>query len=387
MNEAPAMPRQELPDGIYFDMHEDEYHAIPRLSSSGIQAMMVSPATFWAKSWLNPDKPEDDDTPARIIGRAYHTARLQPELFHQLYAPMIDKDDLDQDCLMTDTAIKAALKDMGLAQTKEGEGVTDRAFRLRDAGYTGQILHVEQAMWDHDNQGKTGLAPKVWREIQRDVAALRSNPEVSQFLTGGQAEVTVLWTDPERGVKMKCRFDYLRPGSFTDFKTFDNTQGRHLEQAILGAFRFNRYYIQGAVYWQAFEAIRESDLPVMRSFHEGQTDLIDMIRDGQAFGRCFYVFQEKNGIPNVLAREYMIRNAHVSLRAAATDDDQLAASVQRFGDFTKLYEKAAREIDYCQRTFLSMQEIYGPGQPWQPVNALGRIEDESFPLNFLDGDF
>jgi hypothetical protein len=389
MTEAPEMPKviADLPDGIYFDMAEEEYHAIPRLSSSGIQSIMVSPATFWAGSWLNPEKEEKEETAARTIGRAYHVARLQPELFFQLYAPELDKADLEDDCLMTDAAIKAALKDAGLPQTKEGEGVLARAYRLRDAGYPGQIWHCELAAWEHDNQGKTGIAPKVWREIMRDMKALQSNPEVSQFLTGGQAEVSVLWTDPTRGVKMKCRFDYLRPGAFTDLKTFDNSQGRHLEQAILGAFRFNRYYIQGAVYWQAFEQIRAGELQVMRSFDEGQTDLIETINRGQTFGRCFYVFQEKNGIPNVLAREYMIRDAHASLRAAAGDDDQLAESANRFGHFSKLYEKAAREIDYAMRAFLAMQEIYEPGQPWQPVNALGRIEDECFPMNFLDGDF
>lgn len=386
MNEAPAFPQQNLPDGIYFDMHESEYHAIPRMSSSGIQQMMVSPATFWANSWLNPDREEKEEKAFQAIGRAYHMARLQPEIFHENYCSELDKDDLDPDCLMTDAAIKAALKDCGLPQTKEGENVLARAARLADAGYPGQIWHLELASWEMENEGKTGLPPKVWREIHRDMATIRKSPEVLEVLTGGQAEVSVLWTHPS-GVKMKCRFDYLRPDSFTDLKTFDNSQGRHLEQAILAAFRFNRYYVQGGVYWQAFEAIRAGDVPIARHFHPDQIELIDKIRAGKSYGRCFYVFQEKGGIPNVLVREYMIRTAHASLRLAATDDEQLAASVQNYGNFSRLYEKAAREIDYAIRTAISMQEIYGPSEPWMPVYASGRIEDESFPENFLDGDF
>jgi hypothetical protein len=348
--------------------------------------MMISPATFWADSWMNPDREEKEEKAHQAIGRAYHMARLQPEIFHDHYAAELDKDDLDPDCLMTDTAIKAALKDCGLPQSKEGEGVLARAYRLRDAGWVGQIWHVELDAWEKETEGKTAVPAKVWREIHRDMATIRKSPEVLEALTGGQAEVTVLWTHPS-GVKMKCRFDYLKPDSFTDLKTFDNSQGRHLEQAILGAFRFNRYYIQGAVYWQAFEAIRAGEVPIVRFFNQDQVDLIDKIRAGKSYGRCFYVFQEKGGIPNVLVREYMIRTAHASLRMAATDDDQLAQSVQHYGNFSRLYEKAAREIDYAIRTAISMQEIYEPGQPWMPVYASGRIEDESFPDNFLDGDF
>ena len=49
-----------LEDGIYFDLDEDQYHAEERLSASGICNMLVSPPTFWANSWLNPDKDELD---------------------------------------------------------------------------------------------------------------------------------------------------------------------------------------------------------------------------------------------------------------------------------------------------------------------------------------
>lgn len=386
MSDLPAVIK-DLPDGIYFEMSEDEYHAIPRLSSSGIQNMMVSPATFWAKSWLNPDKEEDDDTEARKIGRAYHCARLEPARFHQEYAPELDKEDLDEDCLMTHVAIKLALRDLGLAQYKEGEKVEGAAFRLRDAGYTGQIYHVENWAWMEDNKGKTLLSPKVYHEIKRDMALIWSTPEVQNVLIGGAAEVVILWTDQERGVKMKARIDYLRPVGVTDFKTFDNSQGRHLIQAILGAFRFNRYYIQGAVYWEAFEAIRAQDLQVLRHFDEAELELVAMIKRNPDPGRVFYVFQEKRGIPNVLVREYMIRTVHASLKAAATDPDQLASSAARFGNFSRLFDKAAREIDFARRTFNAMQEIYTPGQPWQPLDVLGVIQDEDFHDNFLDGDF
>src|SRR5690606_73558 len=80
-------------DGIYFDLPADVYHAVPRLSSSGVQKLCVSPATFWRGSWLDPDRPDPDEdaTKAQILGRAYHTARLEPHLFEQLYVRELDK--------------------------------------------------------------------------------------------------------------------------------------------------------------------------------------------------------------------------------------------------------------------------------------------------------
>jgi D-alanyl-D-alanine dipeptidase len=381
-------PVTDLIDGVYFEMHEDEYHAIPRLSASGIANMLVSPATFWAKSWLNPDREDDDDdTPARVTGRAYHCARLEPDRFFDTYAPDLDKADLEEDCLMTDTAIKAALKDLGLTQALQGEGVLERAARLRDAGYPGQILHLEQAAADHDRGDRTALPRKVWREIRRDMAAIKRSPEVLDHLTGGAAEVSILWTDPANGVKMKARFDYLKPASFTDFKTFDNSTGRHLEQALVSAFRFNRYYIQAATYWQAFEAIRAGAIDVVRHFSPDHVNLIRAIRQGDEPGRCFYVFQEKNGIPNILVREFGIRTGHASLRMAAADDAQFAESVKRFGNFSQIYRKAEAEIAWAQRTFTNMQEIYPAGSPWFPINATGRIDDESFPMSFLESEW
>ena len=102
-NQAALVTEGDLPDGIYFNLDERVYHALPRLSASGINNLLVSPATFWNESWLNPDK-KDEDTPARILGRAYHTARLEPHKFDTQFVCELDKEDyadgLTTDCLL-----------------------------------------------------------------------------------------------------------------------------------------------------------------------------------------------------------------------------------------------------------------------------------------------
>lgn len=72
---TPLMPRP----GIYFDMPDDVYHAIPALSNSGIKKLGASPMIFWAYTkWLNErQRAYERENPADekehlIFGRAYH---------------------------------------------------------------------------------------------------------------------------------------------------------------------------------------------------------------------------------------------------------------------------------------------------------------------------
>lgn len=381
----------EKPDGIYFDLPEAEYHALPRLSSSGIQKMLVSPATFWADSWMNPDKEEEtDDEPVfRRVGRAYHCARFEPEDLDKRFVRELVKDDMPEHALTTDTEIKAALKELGEAQTKAGESVLDRAKRLAaiENAPAVPIWHVELEAWQETVNGREVIPPKYWREIERDVSRIHKNPEIAEHLTDGQAEVSILWTDETTGVQMKARLDYLKRKSYTDFKTFDNSRGVHLEQAITNAFRYNRYYVQAAVYWQAVELIRRKFVTIQGKATGAQKSLVNEITQNPVPMAAWYVFQEKRGIPNLLAREFMVFNLHPATAYAAPDEEAKEEALQKYGTHTLIYRKAQAEITWAQKTLKTMLEIYGPDQPWYPTNALGRIEDDNFNLNWLESDF
>ena len=83
-------------DGIYFNLPEAEYHALRRLSASGIKNILISLPTFWAKSWMNPEVADSDDkdTNAQILGRAYHAAIFEPETLADRYAGEPDLNEL-----------------------------------------------------------------------------------------------------------------------------------------------------------------------------------------------------------------------------------------------------------------------------------------------------
>lgn len=382
----------DLPDGIHFDLDEATYHGLPRLSASGICKMLISPATFWAQSWLNPDRPEGAESAWRDIGRAYHCARFDPEKLAERFVRDLVKEDMPEGALLTDAEIKDALKELGEAQTKQGETVLMRAARLRLAQRAAgvdqsPVWHLERDIFEEENKDRVAITPKAWAEIEVDAKRLRQNPEIAEHLSGGIGEVSVLWTDEASGVKMKARIDYLKPASFSDFKTYDNTRGIQFDQIVPNAFRFNRYYVQAVLYWQAAELIRAGSVAIEGEATEAQRQLVEAIRANPRPMRVWYVFQEKNGIPNLFAREFCIFIPHLSLEANASDDETAQRMADLYSDPTVIGRKGALHIQWAQRTFNQMREIYEDGTPWFPINAISRIEDSDFNANWLDGDW
>ena len=71
---------------IIEDMPIGEYHALPRLSNSGIGSLFKSPAHFKARKWGEPSK-------AMRIGSAVHTLVLEPHLAASMLpvAPEVNK--------------------------------------------------------------------------------------------------------------------------------------------------------------------------------------------------------------------------------------------------------------------------------------------------------
>lgn len=381
-----------MENGIYFDLPEQDYHKLERLSASGICNMLVSPANFWAESWLNPDRKDDDDTdtPARRLGRAYHTARFEPELLNQKFVCELDPSEMEG-ALTNGTAVGAALAELGETKKKSGETTLDQAKRLASLGYTGKILAIEQELWEEDRGDRTPIAPEYWKQLRRDMELIRSQPDIAKHMTGGFAEVSVLWTDERTGIDMKCRFDYLKPDSFTDLKTFDNPMRKNLEQCLANAFQYNRYYVQAFLYWHVTELIRAKkvDKPADVVWTTQQCDLIDAIQARKSSLPIWYVFQQKGGVPNLLARDIHI------MRPVHSSHDHNDAGISRetseeVGEKTRrlssLGMKAEAEVLHAMNTFNWYSESYERGQPWTPINPTGVINDDSFSPYWLGLD-
>lgn len=380
-----------MQDGVYPAMPPDQYHALERFSASGIMAMLVSPATYWKGSFMDPDRDdEDDDTPARILGRAYHTARLEPHLFDDLFACELDPEDFP-DALTTATQIGDALAELGQTKKKQGEKVIEQAQRLVGAGYKGKIWHLMQARWEAQKGNREGIAPKYFKQIHADMDAIKNTPAVARRLSNGFAEVTVLWTDEETGVKMKARIDYLTQDGITDFKTFENKSRKQLDQCLADDFRYNRYYIQAMLYWRAAEMIRTGALTVMGDAESSHNysfgEFVEGLQSRKTPLDCHYVWQEKKGVPNLLVRQiHLLTKPHASAMhnaggASEEAQEKVAAATQKL---SLLGYRAQVEIKNAIRNFDFYSETYERGQPWRPVTPEGDIDDDSFSSYWLD---
>ena len=101
-----AMP--DLEDGVYFNLPEQEYHSLKRMSASGIKKISTSVLDFWSTSWLNVNREEYfEDREAFKIGKAYHSMILEGlDVFNRNYTVCFDEKDYRK-ALKTNEDIKA----------------------------------------------------------------------------------------------------------------------------------------------------------------------------------------------------------------------------------------------------------------------------------------
>lgn len=376
-------------DGIYFNLPAEIYHAVEALGSGSVCDLIVSAGTFWRGSWLDPDRPELDEeaTKAQILGKAYHTARLEPQLFNEQFVRELSKADFPAKGLLTsDVAVKAALKDMGEQQTVTGESIEERCQRLLDAGYQGTLWPLEKARWQAKVAGRTPIPAKFWDDIERDMERLRSIDDIREKLEGGAPEVSVFWTD-KFGVRCKARFDYLRADLWDDFKTFVNSNGKVLAQAIADAVRYNRIYIQCIHYREAAEEIRNGRVQIVGDASDEERAIIAAIQIRPIELACWLIFQEKNGVPNLLARQFKFKSVSLNDRAQLVHPDpaEQAMMLDRAARPNGLFKLGEAEILHAKRQFVLYSQVYPPGQPWAPIDPIGTIDDDDFNSYWLEG--
>ncbi|WP_440708793.1 PD-(D/E)XK nuclease-like domain-containing protein [Herbiconiux sp. YIM B11900] len=163
-------------DGVVHDLPEAEYHVGPELSSTGAKLLLRSPATFhYHQSHPRKAKPEFD------LGTAVHSKVLGVGA----QIEVIPTEYLAVNGATSTTAAKAFIAD------------------ARSAG----LIPVKQDIADNVNA------------MAEAVVAHKTARRLVEF---GRAEVSVFATDPETGVRMRARFDYLADTA-VDLKSIGTT--------------------------------------------------------------------------------------------------------------------------------------------------------------------
>lgn len=349
---APA----DLSDGIYFGLPEDDYHALPRLSASGIKNLLVSPMDFWARSWLNPNaKSEDDEPEWATKGRAYHCRICEGrDAFRERYVVELDPFDF-AGLLRTADDLKSKCREMELKVSGTKDELIER---LLAAGCQSPIWDVLVDEHKQENAGKTFI-PKDWLyDIELAAACIEKHPTLSKCFTGGYAEVAVLWhAEVERNdgsgelfkVPMKMKADYLKAAAIVDLKSFANKMMKPLDRAVYYDMASHRYHIQTSVYYAGMDAAKSLPVNVVSGPAPSQAWIDAMRKHDKTF---LFVYQQKGVAP--VASGYVMQS---NLGLISVGQAQVREAQQTFHD--------------CLNHFGS--------SPWIMDRALQQVGDNDIP--------
>lgn len=176
-----------------------DYCAIPAINWSRLRHLHDSPLHYrWHSDHPTPD------TPAMARGRLVHCAALEPD----------------------ELPLRYAVWDSGRKQGKAWAEFCS----VNESREVVSVAEYETACQIRD--------------------AVRSHPIAGPLLTGGMAEQTLTWTDPETHLSCKCRLDYISDKAVVDLKTTGSVEAREFGKTV----ERYCYHGQAAFYMSGVEA-------------------------------------------------------------------------------------------------------------------------------------
>lgn len=195
---------------MYKGLTFSEYRALPGEHATRLKRMMVSPLHYWHAR--NHERPDTDDF---RIGRATHTAVLEPDRF------------------ALDCTVYTASKSKGEGARKAWE----------------EFQRV--------NTGRTILDAGEYKQALAMRDAVHGNALAHELLTGGDAEVSATWQHFSTEMPCKARLDYLGPRGIVDVKTTSRIDPNAFSRdaAVFG------YHVQFAFYHYGLEMVTGEKVP------------------------------------------------------------------------------------------------------------------------------
>lgn len=352
----------EFKPGIFFDMPEETYRAIPALSSSGIRDLLISPLDYWTNSPLNPAY-VDEKTDAMILGTAFHRRLLEPEKFERIYAAWPRREDYP-DAVDGGDDLKALCGELGL---KKSGKIMDMCERILGANPDAELWPIIKAEMMTRLKGMTLLKASDLSDIERASHIITAHSSAAKALTGGQAEVSIFWVDEETGVPLKIRVDYLKVKALLDVKSFSNPLGKPIPSALASAVANGRYDVQAVMYNLGVEIakamLRKQGASVLHGADKIDHEWI------LAFAACqrhtfAFLFVQTGPVTNVRLREF--RETELYGGQGMTQNAYWGSGLMGF-------RKGVHRYVECMKEF-------GTGKPWIDDEPMRAFRDEEMPM-------
>ena len=338
-----------IPFGVHFGLHEDEYHADPALSQSGIKNLLVSPLTYWVNSNMNPNR-EMTESPALVIGTAIHKRIIEGIFaFHDEYAVAPSKEEYP-DAINGADALRETCRTMGL---KVSGTIAEMCERILNADPNAILWPEIMTRFKEDSDRKIILKPEDGKMINRMVFMVESHQEAKYAFRGGIPEVSIFWPCQTTGVRLKARIDYLKPLGGMDLKTFSNSKNLPVDRAVVAAVSTYGLHIQAVFYLRAIKTARDMiKRGMMFGAKPNMEGLLGAISDNPKTS-FFFVFVETGDANNVIVREF-------------PDSKSL------------LYATGKSVIDRSIAQYQSLSEQFGEA-PWITQHETRVLDDAEFP--------
>lgn len=208
MTEPSTIPPQSARPCWAAGITDESYHGDRETVSSSTLKTLSSKSPAHARADLDTPRPE---TPALLLGRAVHSAVLEPDSYSTRYAvaPVCDR------------------------RTKAGK--------------------EQWARFVADHPGASIITAADAETVDGIRAAIEAHPVARHAVRDGQAELSGYFTDPETGVPCRIRPDYLRAadGIMVDLKTTLDASPRGFERSI----QTFGYHLQASFYAAGYESI------------------------------------------------------------------------------------------------------------------------------------
>ena len=201
--------------GQYERVPMADYHgdlcAGPSVSSSGLRTIFTqSPAHYFVTSYLNPDREEEEDKEAFVLGRAAHHLLLGEDDFSTSFIMRPERFD---------------------------------SWRTKEA---------KEWKAQEEANGRTVLLPSQFDQIRGMARSLAKHDLIEAGILNGQIEQTLAWRDKETGIWLKARPDAIPSdsGDGADLKTT-----RHFGFDLDNSAAKLRYDMQGALVKIGFKEV------------------------------------------------------------------------------------------------------------------------------------
>lgn len=220
------------PPGIYPGAPMADYHKWDAASNSRLSRLKKSAAHLLAYLL----EPERDDSPAKITGRALHSAVLEPDLFTATYA----------------VAGQCAARKKGDGERCTNAGIFEiegGAWACGVKGHAEQLGHIAL-------NGRAVLSALDYATCLGVRDAINAHPEARGLLyaPGRTVELAMTWKDEQTGATCKSRPDVFSPaladGAIVDVKSCGDASE---EGFMLSTWKFG-YYRQAALYLEGAAA-------------------------------------------------------------------------------------------------------------------------------------